>query len=55
MVQCEDIKNPNRGRFSRHTAQIYKDHLYVYGKAEKGWTYKGPTQYEFWSFDLSKK
>jgi len=34
-VKCEEIEDPNKGRFERQIAQIFQDSLFVYGQIKK--------------------
>jgi len=51
-VNCEDIGEAKERKFSKHTAQIYQDGLYVYGNVGQP-SYNQKANKELWSFDLS--
>ncbi len=45
-MKCEVIEDEKKNYFSKTTAQVYKDCLYVYGIVDR-------ESDEVWSFDLS--
>ena len=51
-VRCEEIKvEGEQPELHGHTAHIYNDYLYVYGKVNE----KNRVQKDLWSFDLGKR
>jgi len=55
-VKCEEIIDGKEIKFSKHTAQIYRDCLYIYGNGKEKFSEFGlpeRTPTELWSFDLS--
>ncbi len=55
-MKCEEIIDGKERKFSKHTAQIYRDCLYIYGNGKgkvREFGFPEVTQTELWSFDLS--
>ena len=49
-MKSEDISVDGEPDFSRHTAQVHNDFLYVFGEVEQK-----EKENDLWRFDLSKK
>ncbi len=48
-MKCEEIKDFSNRKWTKGTAQIYEDDLYVYERMEEG-----DTEPQLWRFNLSK-